>query len=415
MRHILAALLLTLGACTARQSDAPGSRFLYVWAGDSDYKESDFLAVVDVRPSSDTYRQVLGTVPVGMSGTLPHHMEYQLPDSNQWLFVNGHHHERIFLFDTRNAERPSLVKALSPPAPFRYPHDMVRLPGGNLLIGYLRSEGPSPLPGDSTSPGGSGGIVELTPEGVVVRTGSAADSGFAAPIRPYSFAMRPDIDRMLMTSALMMEDTSADVVQVWQLSNLRRLTTIAVPPARRPDGRVLPEAHGLPFEPRVMLDGSILFNAYGCGFYRVTGMETVAPSVSHVYTIDVPDQQLGSCGVPVVRGNFWVMSVGKAHLLVSLDITDPAHPKEVARLAADSVFRPHWLASDPASDRIIVGAENGGETRMLVARLETLTGQLAWDRTFRTPGGPLGVSFERGRWPHGATGHAFGHAALFRR
>jgi hypothetical protein len=28
--------------------------------------------------------------------------------------------------------------------------------------------------------------------------------------------------------------------------------------------------------------------------------------------------------------------------------------------------------------------------------------------------GSLGISFRRERWPHGASGEAFGHAALFR-
>jgi hypothetical protein len=164
-----------------------------------------------------------------------------------------------------------------------------------------------------------------------------------------------------------------------------------------------------------MSDGSILLNAYGCGFYRVNGVEISAPTIQHVYTIDVPPQQLGSCGVPVVVGPYWVMTVGRAHLLVALDIRDPAHPVEVSRLAADTIFRPHWLAKDPGSDRIIVGAENGGENRMLMARIDAATGRLSWDESFRSADGQLGVSFQREAWPHGRTGEAFGHAALFRR
>ena len=72
------------------------------------------------------------------------------------------------------------------------------------------------------------------------------------------------------------------------------------------------------------------------------------------------------------------------------------------------------MAKDPESDRIIVGAENGGENRMLMARLDGTTGRLSWDETFRSGDGSLGVSFVRHRWPHGETGEAFGHAALFR-
>jgi hypothetical protein len=100
--------------------------------------------------------------------------------------------------------------------------------------------------------------------------------------------------------------------------------------------------------------------------------------------------------------------------LVVLDIADPERPREVARLLADSTFRPHWLAKDPGSDRIIVGAENGGENRMLMALIDSTTGAIRWDESFRSADGALGVSFVRERWPHGATGEAFGHAALFR-
>ena len=176
--------------------------------------------------------------------------------------------------------------------------------------------------------------------------------------------------------------------------------------------------HSYPFEPRVMPDGSVLLNTYGCGFYRVTNIAT-APAVHNVYTIDIPIERVpadrhAACGVPVISSHYWVMSVGKLHSLIALDIADPEHPREVARLVADSVFRPHWMAKDPGSNRIIVGAENGGESRMLMARLDTVTGRLTWDDTFRSSDGALGVSFVRQRWPHGDSGEAFGHAALFR-
>jgi hypothetical protein len=415
MRRLIPLLLLAVTSCIVIEVTSDSARFLYIWAGDADFKESDFLAVVDIRPRSETYGEVLTTVPVGMVGTLPHHMEYALPDSSQLLFVNGHHHERLFLFNITDAEKPRLERTVGPPAPLRFPHDIVRMPNGNVVVSYLRSDGPSPLPGDSTSPGGHGGIAELSPGGDLIRSASGADSAFTVPIRPYSFAMRPAIDRMLTTGAAMMEDTSADVIQTWKISTFERLSTIQVPPVTLPDGQVLEGANILPFEPRVMTDGSILLNAYGCAFYRVTGLEADRPIVTHVYTIDVPRDKLGACGVPVVTERFWVMTVGQANLLVTLDISDPAHPREVARLAADTSFRPHWLASDPGSDLLVVGAENGGENRMLMARFNRGTGRLEWDRNFKSASGELGISFQRRQWPHGPTGAAFGHAALFRR
>ncbi|MEO8449603.1 MAG: hypothetical protein ABI647_07430 [Gemmatimonadota bacterium] len=414
MRAGAVALALFAAGCANRPERSGPARYLYVWAGDKDQRDSDFLAVVDVRPTSPTYAEVIASEPVGMAGTVPHHLEYQLPAPGRLLFANGHMHERIFLFNFDRADHPRLVKTIGPVGPYRYPHDMIRLPNGNLLVGFLRGEGKSPLAGDPTVPGGPGGIAELTPTGEVIRSVSAADSSVGVPIRPYSFAILPEIDRLLMTSALMMEDTSADVVQIRRLSDLALLRTMQVPPARLTDGRVLPHGHQLPFEPRVMPDGSVLFNAYGCGFYRVSGIEGPTPRIDNVYAIEVPPEQMGSCGVPVVVRHFWVMAVGATHVLVVLDIEDPAHPVEVSRLPADTTFRPHWLARDPGSDRLVVGAENGGENRMLMARLDSASGRLSWDSTFRSSDGQLGISFRRASWPHGNTGEAFGHAALFR-
>ncbi|MDQ3310278.1 MAG: selenium-binding family protein [Gemmatimonadota bacterium] len=432
LRAVLCFLSALPAACTAHHAtdaaspavvatsptaaaEAP-ARYLYVWAGDKDEKDSDFMAVVDIRPTSSTYGQVVATEPVGMGGTLPHHTEYELPGPGRLLFANGHHHEKIFLFDTDSASRPRLVRTLPPVPPYRYPHDFLRLPNGNLLIGFLRSEGPSPTPGDTLVPGGHGGMAEVDGQGRVIRTASAAVAGLGAPVRVYAFAPRPDVDRLLTTSAPMMEDTTAHVVQVWRLSDLTLLHTLAVPPARLPDGTLIPRGHQLPFEPRVMPDGSVLLNAYGCGFYRVTGMDTAEPRITNVHTIDVRavGDSLGACGVPVVVGRFWVMSVGRLSALVTLNVSDPARPVEVSRLQADAGFRPHWLARDPGSDRLIVGAENGGENRMLMAHLDASTGRIRWDESLRADDGKLGISFRRERWPHGATGEAFGHAALFR-
>jgi hypothetical protein len=401
------------------------SPYLYIWAGDEDGQDSDFMAVVDVLPGSPRYGQVIASVPVGVKGTMPHHLEYELPAPGRWLFGNGHHTEQIFLFDLAEPELPRVHRVLGPVPPFRYPHDFARLPNGNVLVGFLRSEGPSPLAGDPLMPGGHGGIAELDPEGRVLRSSSAAVAGFEDPIRPYGLAVLPAIDRLLTTSARMHEGFSADVVQVWRLSDLELLTTLKVPPAllpngellrtRDPDGETRPTGHRMPFVPRVMADGSVLLNSYGCGIYRVTSLAGDAPAIANVYTIAVPPEgRIGGCSIPVVIGRFWLMPAANAHKVVVLDISDPAHPFQVASLASDQDFFPHWLAKDPGADRLIVGEEMGEEHRMLMLRVDPATGRIWWDESIRSADGSLGISFRRKDWPHGATGDALGHAALFR-
>jgi 56kDa selenium binding protein (SBP56) len=391
------------------------SRYLYIWAGDKDKRTSDFLATVDVAADSPTYGDVVATEPVGMSGTLPHHMEYELPASSQLLFANGHHREQLFLFDVRKAARPRLARTLPTVKPYRFPHDIVRLPTGNVLVGHLRGPGPSPVAGDTNQPGGHGGIAELDPQGRVLRVVSAADSGVSAPIRPYTFTLLPGTDRMVMTSAPMMEDNTAHVVQIRRVSDLGLVRTLRVPPAILPDGKVQLRGHEYPFEPRIMPDGTVLLSTYACGFYHITGAEGDTPEIRSVYTMEMPPKQLGECGIPVLAGRFWIMAVGALHSLIALDVSNPTRPREVARLLSDTTFRPHWLARDPGSDRVVVGAQGGGEDRMLVARVNTRTGHLKWDESLRSEDGQLGINLRRENWPHGASGEAFAHAALFSR
>lgn len=383
----------------AGSSVVPGpAKYLYVWAGDLDGDASDFVAVYDVRLGSPTYGQLLSTTPVGEHHTHPHHLEYELPGEGGLLFASGYRAEKLFLVDYQDPERLRIARTLSAAPGFRFPHDMTRLPNGNVLVSYL---------GTDNAPVDDGGLVEYSPSGDLLRSAHSADTAAHGQVRTYAMAVLPAMDRLVTTSAPMHQDSTADVLQIWELSSLKLLRTL-----RLPEGPA-PHLKQLPFEPRVMADGrTVLLNTFGCGFYRVTGIDHPMPEVHYVSAIA---DRFADCGVPVVTDRYWVMPVGKLSRLVSFDISDPEHPVEVSRLEADTTFRPHWLARDPGSDRLIVGGENGGEERMLMARLDPATGRLSWDESLRSPDGSLGISFRREEWPHGRTGAAFAHAALFRR
>lgn len=389
------------GACataTPEVSPAPGhARYLYVWAGDRDGDASDFLAVYDVDPTSPTYRRVKHTVPVGQSRTHPHHLEYWLPPTDQLLFASGYGGERLFLFDISTAPAPTLQRTITRAPGFRYPHDMLRLANGHVLVSYL---------GTDNASADDGGIVEYDGRGDIVRSAGSADTAAHGQVRTYAMAALPQRDRLVSTSAPMHQDSTAHVVQVWELSTLRLMHTL-----RLPEGPA-PHLRQMPFVPRVLADGeTILLNTFGCGFYLVRVPAEALPQVEYVGSIA---DAFADCGVPVLAGNYWVTPIGKQQELVVFDVSRPTQPRVVSRLATDSTFRPHWLAADPGSDRIIVGGENGGEDRMLMARLDPATGRLTWDATFNGANGEVGISFSRESWPHGRTGAAFAHAALFR-
>jgi hypothetical protein len=345
-------------------------------------------------------------------------MEYELPRSGHLLFANAHHAETTMLVDVSQAPVIRISRSLTPPAPFRFTHDYARLPNGNVLMGFLRSEGPSPKVADTALPGGHGGLAEYTPQGELLRTASAAVPSHPEPIRTYAILPMPDIDRIVTTSARMMEEHSANVVQIWRYSDFTLLRTLEMPDGRGPDGLPLDWAGMLPFGPRRMADGSVLMNSYMCGFYRLTDIAGDEPKLTHVYDIQGRDPnplhtRVG-CSVPVVIGNHWIMPVAWSQMIIVLDVSDPSLPREIARLPMPGEFNAHWAAKDPNSNRIVVGAETGKEKGVFILLHDPDSGRLSFDSSIGASSATPGYLDLVGQhWPHGPSGPARAHSALF--
>jgi hypothetical protein len=62
-----------------------------------------------------------------------------------------------------------------------------------------------------------------------------AGNAGAKPVRPYAFALLPAVDRLVVTSAPMMESSSADVVQIYRYSDFKLLKTIDLPAGKLAD------------------------------------------------------------------------------------------------------------------------------------------------------------------------------------
>jgi hypothetical protein len=160
-------------------------------------------------------------------------------------------------------------------------------------------------------------------------------------------------------------------------------------------------------------------NSFGCSFSRLSEIASDKPKLENVYTIQTPepprpDATRGACSIPTIVGKHWIMPVGRAHTVVVLDISNPAAPREVSRLDTAADFNPHWSAKDPLSERIIVGAELGGEQGMYMLLFDERTGKLRFDPLFPSTAGKLGyIDLEGQQWQHGASGPAWAHAALF--
>ncbi len=411
---------------TADGADQPASPYLVVFAGDQDEQDSDFVMIMDVDPSSETRGTPVSSLAIGHKASMPHHMEYVAPPKGEAIFMNAHHHELSMLVDVSDPQNIAIEKMFKPPAPLRFPHDYTRTPEGNRLVGFLRSEGDSPDPSEATSPGNHGGIAEYNNDGELLRTASAAVAGSQKAIRPYAFALLPEKDRLVVTSAPMMERSWADVVQIYKYSDLSLLHTIELPVGRLKNGKAIEGSQAAGFGPRILDDGSVFLNSYGCAFYHLSNIASDKPELKMVHALKTKESESkntirGACGIPLRINQYWVQPVGHMNAVVVFDITNPGAPEQVFKLRTPKAFRPHWLAKDPLSNRLILGAELGGEQGFFMLRFDENTGSLGFDPAFsgRDGSGLFAktrkgyISLRNQDWPHGQTGDAWGHAALF--
>lgn len=396
-------LALVVAAFSADRTEstrkAP-SRYLYVWAGSGNDTTPgvDVITVLDANPLSPRYGSVLAALTVDSAGRMPHHTEFALPAKGAF-FANDFSGNKSFLIDYSHPTAPRLSGHVGAvPGGYKL-HSFARLANGRVIATVQF--------GDSSVPGRPGMLAEFDGAGKLVRTGSARDSAFpGARIRTYALTLLPAIDRVVTTSSPMDTEQTAHVVQVWRLSDLKLLKTLSMPDNGRDS------SHKYPFEVRTLSDGrSALVNTYYCGIFRVTGIGA-DPKVERVLALPLP-RNIG-CSVPVIAGRFMVMPVAYAHRYATIDISDPAHPKEVASFPTDTTFFPHWAAADPGSDRLVFTDQGDGPPRVALAHFDRSTGRLAWDEGFRDPGSHSpGVSYHRAQWPNGLKGMLMPHGALF--
>ena len=267
--------------------------------------------------------------------------------------------------------------------------------------------------GDRYAP--PGGLVELDAQGRGVRAAYAATPGIDSTfIWPYSLVVLPQIDRAVSTSADMgmppwdewaFHDTYH--VQIWSLSDLRLLATVPLPEVEQG------AYHIAPAEPRVLSNGTVYVNTFSCGLYRIDGLESASPKAAFVHAFPGGTSMETECAVPVVYEEYWIQTVPALPGLIVLDVSNPAKPIEISRLTLDERYpMPHWLAADRTSGRLVVTGGRG--SWVLIVDLDEETGALTVDEAFRDEGvAHPGIDFNRMQWPHGETGGAIVHGALF--
>lgn len=392
-------LLLGMFGCSpvARPEDPDGSASLFVWAWDVDGDAEAFLAVVDVDRSSESYGRVMSTL-AAPGGSHAHHIEYEMTTGE--LFANSFDTGKTFVFALQDPSQPRLVGEFGDGGPFTHPHSFARTPSGTVLATYQ---------GLTVDYDASGGLVELDDRGRLLRAASAADP-VDPDLRPYSLAVVPELDRVVTTSADMRGIKVGRSVQVWRLSDLTLLHTVLLSPGPRGD------EHLHPAEVRLLGDGeSVMVTTFRCGMYVLRGLDgiPVARLARSFPWSRVPGEDT-DCNVPVRFGRFWAQPVGTTGSIVVMDVSSPEEPVIVDELHFGVDARPHWLALEPGGKRMVMtgGGTLAGGVYLIDVDLETGRLRLADDLPATGSGIP-GVRFDRDVWPHGETGPAFSHGAVF--
>lgn len=396
-------VLVAAAACpiVAAETASPAPQYLYLWTASADKSQADFLAVLDVTEAEGRYGRLVTTLAVPGRGNGPHHTEHEMPADGQ-LFANGFESGQSFVFDLTEPAKPRIVRQFGDVEGYSHPHTFLRLPNGNILATFqMRHE-------HSSGAVRTGGIVEMTPSGEPVRSASADGPGMDADLRVYSGQIIPAFDRFVTTTTDMHDGHPASRnLQVWRLSDLSLLRTFPLP-----DGPAGNEGL-LTAEPRLMPDGkTVLVSTFNCGLYLLDGLEGESPSARLVASF--PQKPDTYCAIPVISGHYYLVTVPAWNAVVSLDISDPASPREVSRLTLGPEDVPHWIAISPDQRRVVVTGYAALQHRALIARFDPATGKLAMDERFREEGASEpGYRMANKTWPHGGNAKGIPHGAVF--
>jgi hypothetical protein len=414
VRRVLFTVLLIL--CGAYPGSSSSS-YLFLWAGDADHKASDFLAVIDASPTSAPYGTIVTSIPTGVTGAHPHHTEHEMP-ANGHLLANGFHAGRTWLFDLSQPLHPRILKSFGDVAGYSHPHTFIRLANGHVLTTFQYRAGPGALLHESghsamahTVQHSIGGLVEMDELGHPFRSGSASDAAIQDKrIYPYSVLPMPAFDRALSTTTDMDDadaKPTAEWVQVWRLSDLKLLRSIALKPGPRGD------ENQLTGEPRLLADKqSIYIHTFNCGLYLLRGVDRPEPTISFVWAFEGKD-----CGVPILTGHYWLQTVSQAHALIALDIANPEHPREVSTITVGDDEGPHWISIDPTGRRIVLNSSGYAKgNRLSLINFDPASGKLSFDERFRDADSTRpGINLTGKMWPHGFAGTAAPHGTVFSR
>ena len=395
-RNALLSLILACAMAPAVAQDQPGTpgSLLFAWFKDNDGEHPAFLAVIDSDPDSPSYGQLLTTTPTDVALTDAHHTPHHLPVNGR-IFANAFRDGKTFIFDIEQPHLPQLAGSFETIEGYSFPHSFVEQASGNFLVTFQSS-------GEDNDQ--VGGLLELTPDGELVRAASAADSGATDFIRPYSLEIVPEFDRIISSSTDMFGTQATDHLQLWRLSDLSLLDTMSLPAGERRN------IQQIPLETRLLGDGqSAYVVTWNCGLYHLTGIGGNSMTATLVW-----DFASRACAIPLRIGNYWIQAVGESWQVVVLDIRDPAAPQLATVRQLPDGFQPHWMAAEPGGNRIVLTGYDKLSDRIVFLKWDERVETISVIDDFGVQDGVLsGFRTDRKIWPHGKTGEATAHGVMF--
>ena len=129
-----------------------------------------------------------------------------------------------------------------------------------------------------------------------------------------------------------------------------------------------------------------------------------------------PRKEKTYCAIPAIVGHYYLVTVPAWSAVVSLDISDPAAPREASRVTFGPDDVPHWISVSEDRRRVVVTGYGAMKHQVMIARFDSTTGALALDERFREDGATAaGFRMDDKTWPHGGAAKAIPHGAVFSR
>src|SRR4051794_22767309 len=184
---------------------AANGHYLFVWTGDLAKQDNDFLVVIDADPASPSYGKLVSGVGTDIKSVRIHHTEYEMPASGM-LFANDHDANESVIFDLTDPLKPKVASRFQSLGGFGMPHSFLRLPNGNVLASFQFVDDDGHADHAAMMNGRTGGLVEINDRGTLVRAVGNADPSLPEEgLLPYSLAILPGIDRVLVTNSPMQD------------------------------------------------------------------------------------------------------------------------------------------------------------------------------------------------------------------